>query len=51
MKMLRNAAALHSEVFLLCQLWIINYYVKYLSKHFSNENINTGVSKEIIIQK
>ena len=31
-------------VFLLSQLWIINYYVKSSSNNLSNENINTGVS-------
>ena len=43
MKMLRNAAAFHSEVFLLRQLWIVNYYVKSSSNNLSNENRNTGV--------
>ena len=33
-----------SRVFLLRQLWIVNYYVKSSSNNLSNENINTGVS-------
>ena len=33
-----------SRVFLLRQLWIVNYYIKSLSINLSNENINTGVS-------
>ena len=32
-----------SRVFLLCQLWIVNYSVKSSSNNLSNENINTGV--------
>ena len=36
-------------VFLQCQLWIVNYYVKSLSTNLSNKNINTGVSREMII--
>ena len=40
-----------SRVFLLGQLWIVNYYVKSLSNNLSNENIKTGVSREIIFQK
>ena len=35
---------------LLHQLLIVNYYVKSLSNNFSNETINTGVSREIIFQ-
>ena len=34
----------HSKVFLQYQIWIVNYYVKSLSKNLSNENVNTGVS-------
>ena len=33
-----------SRVFLLRQLWIVNYSVKSSSNNLSNENINTGVS-------
>ena len=33
-----------SRVFLLPQLWIINYCVKSSSNNLSNENVNTGVS-------
>ena len=39
-----------SRVLLLHQIWIINYYVKCLSENLSNENKNTGVSREIVIQ-
>ena len=38
-----------SRGFLLRQLWIINYYVKCSSNNLNNENINTGVSRGIII--
>ena len=41
---------LKSRVFLLRQLWIVNYYVKSLSNNLRNENINTGISREIILQ-
>ena len=49
----------HSRGFLVRQLWIVNYcqlFVKYFSVHrvnlnLSYENINTGVSREIIFQK
>ena len=34
----------NSRVFLQRQIWIVNYYVKSLSKNLSNENKNTGVS-------
>ena len=40
-----------SRVFLLRQIWIVNYYVKSSSNNLSNENINTSVSREIIFQK
>ena len=40
-----------SPVLLLCQKWIVNYYVKYLSDSLSNEKKNTGVSREVIFQK
>ena len=39
------------RVFLQRQLWIINYYVKSLSNNLSNENIMTGVSREMIFKK
>ena len=39
-----------SRVFLLRQLWTVNYYVKSSSNNLSNENIKTGVSREIIFQ-
>ena len=38
-------------VFLLRQLWIINYYVKSSLNNLSNENIKTGVSREMLFQK
>ena len=42
----------NSRVFLLLrQLWIVNYYFKSLSNNLSNENIKTGVSREIIFKK
>ena len=41
----------NNRVFLLRQLWIVNYYDKSLSNNLSNENRNTGVSREMIIQK
>ena len=40
-----------SRGFLLCQLWIAKYYIKSLSNDLSNENVNTGVSREMIFQK
>ena len=40
-----------SRVFLQRQLWIVNYYIKSLSNNLSNENIKTGVSREMIFQK
>ena len=33
-----------SRVFLLRQIWLVNYYVKIPSKILTNENINIGVS-------
>ena len=41
----------NSRVFQLRQLWIVNYYVKSSSNNLSNENIKTGVSREMIFQK
>ena len=41
----------NSRGFLLRQLCILKYYVKSLSNNLSNENINTGVSREMIFQK
>ena len=41
----------NNQGFLLHQLWIVNHYVKCLSNNLSNENINTGVSIEMIFQK
>ena len=38
-------------VFLLPQLGIVNYYVKSSLNNLSNENIKTGVSREMIFQK
>ena len=35
---------------LLHQIWIVNYYVKCLSDDLSNDNKNTGVSREVILQ-
>ena len=37
-------------VFLLRQLWIVNYYVKTSSNNLSNENIKTGLSREMIFE-
>ena len=39
-----------SRVFLLHQLWMINYYVKIPSNILSNENIKIGVSREKMLQ-
>ena len=39
------------ESFYSVKLWIVNYYVKCQSDNLSNENTNTGVSREIILQK
>ena len=36
---------------LLHQLWIVNYYVKCSSNNLSNDNKNTGGSREMILQK
>ena len=41
----------NSRGFLLRQIWILKNYVKSLSNNLSNENMNTGVSREIVIQK
>ena len=38
---------LESRVFLLCHLWIVNYYVKSLLINLGNEDIKTGVSREL----
>ena len=38
------------RVFLLHQLWIVNYSVKSSSNNLSNENINTGVSDKTWIK-
>ena len=40
-----------SRVFLLRQLWIVNYYVKSSSNNLSNKNKTLCVSKEMILQK
>ena len=40
----------NSRVFLQRQLWIVNYYVKSSSNNLNNENIKTGVSREMIFQ-
>ena len=40
-----------SRIFLQRQLWMVNYYVKISSNNLSNENIKTGVSREMILQK
>ena len=40
-----------STVFLLRQLWIVNYYVKTSSNNLSNENIKNGVSRGMRFQK
>ena len=37
-----------SRVFLLHHLWIVNYYVKSPSNIIRNENIKTGVSRDMI---
>ena len=41
----------YSRVLLLCQIWIVNYYIKCLPDNLSNENKNTGVFREMIFQK
>ena len=38
----------YSRVVFQHQLWIVNYYVISLSNNLSNENIKTGVSREMI---
>ena len=38
-------------VFLLCQLWIVNYQVKSLSNNLTTENIKSGVAREMMLQK
>ena len=43
-KVIHNIQQIISRVYLLRQLWIINYYVKSLSNNLSNENIKTGLS-------
>ena len=40
-----------SRVFLLRQLLIVNYFVQSSSNNLSNENIKTGVSREMMFQK
>ena len=40
-----------SRVFLIRQLWIVNYHVKSSSNNFSYENIKTDVSREMIFKK
>ena len=35
-----------SRVLLLCQIWIVNYYVKCLSDNLSKKNKNTDFSRE-----
>ena len=40
-----------SRVFLQRQIWIVNYNFKSFSNDLINENIKTGVSREIIFQK
>ena len=40
-----------SRISLQRQVWIVNYYVKSLSNNLSNENIKTGVSREMIFEK
>jgi len=42
---------LFSQVLLLRQIRIVNYYVKCSSDNLINENKNTGVSREIMFQK
>ena len=37
-----------SRVFQRHQLWTVNYYIKSLSNNLSNENINTGSSREVM---
>ena len=36
----------YRRVFLICQIWLLNYYVKSSSNHLSNKIIITGVSRE-----
>ena len=43
-RMIEFEIAQISRVFLLRQLWIVNYYVKSSSNNLRNENINSGVS-------
>ena len=44
----KNSYNIPTAVFLLRKLWIVNYYIQSLSNKFSNESINTGVSREMI---
>ena len=41
----RNTLTQKLRVLLLCQIWIVNYYVKCSSDNLSNENKNTDISK------
>ena len=41
MPLLTKVMSVKSRVFLLRQLWIVNYYAKSSSNNLSNENINT----------
>ena len=41
----------NSRVFLLRQIWIVNYYVECSLDNLSNENKNIGVFREMIFQK
>ena len=50
-KIRNSRLGIYSRGFLQRQLWMVNYYVKCLSNNLSNENINTGVSREMIFQK
>ena len=40
-----------SRVVLPRPIWMVNYYVKSFSNNLSNENIKTGVSRKMILQK
>ena len=47
----QRAFVYNSRVLLVRQIWIVNFYVKCSSHNLSNENKNTGVSREVIYQK
>ena len=51
LSLLKNKGRTSIAVFLIRQLWSVNYYAKSSSSNLSNENIKTGVSRDMILQK